>query len=120
MGVQTPQSQAIGNINGIVSIVNNQIWPLYQSLNGFLAVMSGQGTAAQIAALQTCPLNADGSVSGTPDGSPNTAHPLNPVAYPALTRTLTPAQITALVSAFGSIQANLAGAASAMEVVLGQ
>jgi hypothetical protein len=118
--VQTPQSQAIGNINGITSLVNNQIWPLWQSINGFLALMTGQGTAAKIATLQTCPLNSDGSVSVTPDGSPNTAHPLNPVAYPALTRTITPAQIAAMVSALGSIQANLAGAGAAMEPFVGQ
>lgn len=120
MGVQTPQSQAIGQINGITSLANNSIWPLYQSINNILAQMTGQSTATQIAALQTCPLNTDGAVSGTPDVSPNTAHPLNPVAYPALTRTVTPAQITAAVSALGSIQSNLAGAASALEPFLGQ
>jgi hypothetical protein len=102
----TPQSQAIGVVNQYLAAAQ-----LLVNLNDLLTDLQEQWTDDQVAniigAMQTAPLNADGSL-GTPDGSPNSAHYLTAAG---LSRSVTPAFVSSLVTVLGTIPTLVGGSA---------
>lgn len=70
----TPQTQAIQVANALIGAAQ-QLMSVYQQMVVLDAQWTDQGVAAIIAALATAAQNTDGSI-GTPDGSPNVAHPI--------------------------------------------
>jgi hypothetical protein len=87
----TPQSQAIQNINSLVSAAN-QLMSLYLLMQQIDAQWTDDGMAAIISSMGTVALNADGSL-GAADGAPNVAHPLNVASYSSLTKAVSSNQI---------------------------
>jgi len=105
----TQQSQALQTINTIFSAAQ-QLSNLNVLIQQIDASWTDDSVATVIAALQTCPLQADGSL-GTPDGTPNAAHPINPASYPALSRANSSNQIAQAKTVLDGIVAYMAGQA---------
>jgi len=89
--VASPQTQAIQAANSLIA-VSQQLIQLYQTMVALDAAWTDQAVATTLAAMGTVALNSDGT-SGSADGSPNTAHPLDPTKYPALSHLLSSTQI---------------------------
>jgi hypothetical protein len=87
----TPQAQAIAIANQLIAIAQ-QTMSLYDQMTTIDQQWTDQGAAVIIAALGTVAQNTDGSL-GTPDVTPNIAHPIDPAKFPTLSRSLSSNQI---------------------------
>ena|ERR1700678_2502120 len=105
----TVQSQAIQNANTIISLAQ-QLLTISQQITTVSAAWSDDNTANTLNAMGTVALNADGSL-GTPDGTPNTAHPLNLTTYPTLNRAISANSLAAMLTILNNIPLYVAGTA---------
>lgn len=97
----TPQSQAIQVANTYFGLVQ-QLVTLYQQIKVAKQQWGDDGVANVVAALQTAPLSADGTL-GVADGSPNVAHPVDTRIYTTLNRAISANQLNAVVSMLDNI-----------------
>jgi hypothetical protein len=104
-----PQTQAIAVINQLENLAI-QLMAIYQQMVVLDAAWVDNSMANTINALGTVVLNADGS-TGAADGTPNTAHPIDPNKYPSLSRTLSATQITQLKTILDNIVTYVNGSA---------
>jgi hypothetical protein len=88
----TPNSQTIAQANLIISTAQ-QMLSLYQTMLALDASWTDDGVATALATLNTVAVNSDGTL-GTADGTPNSAHPINPAIYPTITRAVSVNQLT--------------------------
>jgi hypothetical protein len=93
-----PQTQPIGWANAQTNSANNLLnWYANQvALNN---QFTNNGIATLLSNCTTAPIGADGTQSGTTDGTPNTAHPLSAAVYPTLQRTLSEIQLAQIQTA---------------------
>jgi hypothetical protein len=109
MAIANPQTQSIQVVNGLIMLAQ-QLMGLYSQLEMLDAQWTDQNVATTIAAMTTAALNADGSI-GANDGTPNSAHPLSPVAYPMLMRSMSSTQIGQLKSTLDAVVTYINGGA---------
>lgn len=102
------QQEAINTINNLVTAAQELV-TFYNNQSALDLYWNDNGIANMIAAMQTIPLNTDGTLGSTPDSTPNAAHPLNINAYPGLTRTLSPTQITQIKTILDAVVSLLNG-----------
>jgi hypothetical protein len=104
-----PQTQAIAVINQLENLAI-QLMIIYQQMVVLDQAWTDNSMANIINALGTVVLNADGS-TGAADGTPNTAHPIDPTKYPSLSRTLSATQVTQLKTILDNIVTYVNGSA---------
>ncbi len=73
--MNTPQATALAVAQSVANLATQAI-QLYKEIKALQACAGALNPDAIWQQLQTAPLNADGSVSASPDASPNTAHPI--------------------------------------------
>ena len=88
----TPNSQAIQVMNGLIQAAQ-QFMQSYNQLVTLQQQWTDNNVGATLALLTTAALNADGTI-GANDGSPNSAHPISPTAYPSALRAVTATQVS--------------------------
>lgn len=101
------QSQAISIANQMFTLAQSVV-NIYTQMVAIDAQWSDNGVATVLAAMGTVVLNSDGS-TGAADGSPNTAHPLDPTKYPTLQRSLSSTQITQLKTELDNLVSHING-----------
>lgn len=111
----TQQSQAIQVANQLISI-SGQLMSLYQQMVALDAAWTDQGVATVLANMQTVPLNADGSLGTTPDGTPNVAHPINTATFLTFSRALSSNQLGQCKTILDGIVNYVGGQAVATQV----
>lgn len=79
---QTAQQKAIQWALNAIAFCNQQI-AAADTIDALLREYNDEGMGAIFNAMQTAPKNTDGSISNTPDGTPNNA---NPIIVSALSR----------------------------------
>jgi hypothetical protein len=104
-----PQTQAIAVINQLENLAI-ALMSIFQQMVVLDAAWVDNSMANTINALGTVVPNADGSTGGI-DATPNTAHPINPLLYPSLSRTLSATQITQLKTILDNIVTYVNGSA---------
>lgn len=105
----TLNSQAIKIANDIVSL-SQQIISVYQQIVALDAAWTDTGAAVVLAAMTTSVLNPDGSI-GAPDGTPNSAHPINTLLYPQMTQAVSSTQLAQAKTILDGIRAYIEGQA---------
>ena len=100
----TPQTQAIQVANQLINLAQELI-SIYQAMVVLDAAWTDQGVPTTLANMATDTLNLDGSV-GAVDGSPNTAHPINP----GLTRAISSNQIGQIKTIMDGVVSYVGGA----------
>lgn len=73
--MNTPQQNAVALATQLQAVCN-QLDSLKANIDRLVSIYNSEGINAIWAAMQTAPVNADGSVSNTPDGTPNAVHPI--------------------------------------------
>lgn len=114
----TAQSQAIQIVNSIIAL-GVQLEGLYNQIGIVAAQWNNNGVQTVIGAFGTVSQNADGS-QGASDGAPNNAHPMNLATYPALSRSISANQVSALLSILQDVQSFINGNALSATGGIGQ
>jgi hypothetical protein len=87
----TQQTQVIGVANEVINF-SAQLIAVYNACKVMQTQWTDDGVASLLNAQATVVLNSDGSL-GAADGSPNTAHPIDPNKVPGLARPLSSTQL---------------------------
>ena len=83
------QDRAIAYANQLMGMAQ-QLANIRSTLNQYIIQMKNEQYADVWLALQTVPMNPDGSLGTTPDSPPNPNNPIFAPAYPALNRAIPP------------------------------
>ena len=97
----TAQSQTIATINAIIQAMASMKL-MYDQITALNAAWGDDGSLAILNAMTTAAQNTDGS-QGANDTTPNAAHPLSLATYPALSRGVSPNQITSGLTQLNNI-----------------
>jgi hypothetical protein len=82
----------------------------YQQIVALDAAWTDTTSATVIAAMGTAVQNADGSL-GAPDGTPNAAHPINPLLYPVLSQAVSSTQLAQAKTILDGVRSYVEGQA---------
>lgn len=107
----TPNTQAIAVANVLINNAN-ALMQIYNSQVVLDAQWTDDSVATTLADMTTAPLNTDGTQNtASPDGSPNSAHPISALVYPLLSRPLTSVQIAQLKTILDAVVTLVNGSA---------
>jgi hypothetical protein len=105
----TPQSQAIGIANQLITAADTLI-QLDYVISQINQQWTDVGTANILNAMGTVAQNVDGSMGAT-DGTANVAHPLNPATYGSLLRAVSANQLASMLTVLNNIPLYINGSA---------
>lgn len=100
---------AVNNSNQVITLVQ-QMAALGKQAAAIMAVNTSSPIANLWNVLNTTVLASDGTL-GTADGTPNTAHPVDPRVYPAISRTVSPTGLTQALQVLADFNTFMAGTA---------
>jgi hypothetical protein len=110
----TPNSQAVKIANQIVAL-SQQLISTYQQIVALDAAWTDTSAATLLAAMGTMAQNPDGSL-GTPDGTPNAAHPINTLLYPVMSQAVSSTQLAQAKTILDGVRAYVEGQAVSTQV----
>ena len=110
----TLNSQAVKTANQIVAL-SAQLIATYQQIVALDAAWTDTSAATVLAAMGTIAPNADGSL-GTPDGTPNAAHPINTLLYPVMVQAVSSTQLAQAKTILDGLRSYIDGQAVSTQV----